>query len=277
MSRRPPRRVPRSRWPNGSFTAYLRTLRGFLLILEELQSQEMAVFNPDDVPSWQDLNAAIERMQSRALQVFNQAAIDELARQFVDGVRGHVIREINRQVKAVTGQVPMSGNELLEKIFRESIRANVDLIKTIPERHFGTLRGVLAEGIREGRSIGSMARPIRDVGGATERWARFIARDQTGKLYGDMTKARHSALGLRSFIWRTSLDERVRGNPDGKYPPETLGGRPNHWSYEGKRFTWAEGTPEGLWPGRDYNCRCTGEPVPEEILAVAESGLLAGA
>ena len=61
--------------------------------------------------------------------------------------------------------------------------------------------------------------------------------------------------------WRSYFDERVRGNPSGKYPKA----EPSHWARNGKAFRW-DSPPEGGAPGEEVLCRCYGEAIldPDE-------------
>lgn len=104
-------------------------------------------------------------------------------------------------------------------------------------------------GIRQGERWEEIAKTIEDRFDVSRGRARFIARDQTAKLNGDLTQRRQKDAGVTHYIWRDSRDERVRGNPGGKYP----GAKPSHWARNGQRFSWAQ-PPEGGAPGMDYNC-----------------------
>jgi len=98
-----------------------------------------------------------------------------------------------------------------------------------------------------------MSSDIADAGDVSLRRARFIARDQTGSLYGDLMNRRFTESGLQRFRWRTSKDERVRDS---------------HEDLEGKVFTWKNGTVvkgRRIWPGTDYGCRCTPEVIKEDL------------
>ncbi|WP_241971166.1 minor capsid protein [Actinobacillus lignieresii] len=68
-----------------------------------------------------------------------------------------------------------------------------------------------------------MAKEVKELTGVTSKRARLIARDQIGKLNARLTQLRQQQIGVKSYIWRTSLDERVR-----KW----------HKSREGERFDW---------------------------------------
>lgn len=110
-------------------------------------------------------------------------------------------------------------------------------------------------GIRQGWRWEDIAKNIEDRFDVSRSRARFIARDQTAKLNGELTERRQTQTGVTHYIWRDSRDERVRGNPAGLYPKAI----PSHWARNGNRYAWDD-PPEGGAPGRDYNCRCTAEP-----------------
>lgn len=82
-----------------------------------------------------------------------------------------------------------------------------------------------------------------------ESRAALIAVDQIGKFNGIITKLRQEKLGIKSYIWRSVGDERVRVT---------------HKAFNGNKFSWDKGSPEGH-PGQPIRCRCFAEPLFEEI------------
>jgi SPP1 gp7 family putative phage head morphogenesis protein len=103
-----------------------------------------------------------------------------------------------------------------------------------------------------------MAKAIQQATGVSRSRAKFWAVDQTLKLHADVVTAKHQSLGIVEYIWRTSGDERVRNNP--------LGG--NHayldgsiQRYEGPGPIVDLKTGRRCHAGKDYNCRCTKDPV----------------
>lgn len=138
---------------------------------------------------------------------------------------------------------------------------NVNLIKSIPEKHFSLVGQAVLDNYR-GKPMPngqSLAERLRSLGPITDRRAKFIARDQTAKITGDLNQIRQESNGIDSYIWRNSRDNRVVGNPGGKYPKGTPG-HMNHWDREGKVFEWSEPPPDGH-AGHAPGCRCYGEPV----------------
>jgi SPP1 gp7 family putative phage head morphogenesis protein len=82
----------------------------------------------------------------------------------------------------------------------------------------------------------------------TRNRARLIARDQVGKLYGQINAARQQAIGVTHFVWQTSNDERVRDE---------------HEERNGKTYSYAN-PPDGELPGQPIQCRCVANPILTE-------------
>src|SRR6185436_18478971 len=94
------------------------------------------------------------------------------------------------------------------------------------------------------------AKDIEERYGVSESKAKMLARDQVGKFNGELTRVRQGRLGVKSFIWRTSQDERVRDS---------------HEEKEGETYEWENPPVDTGIPGADYQCRCTAEPVIEDL------------
>jgi len=89
---------------------------------------------------------------------------------------------------------------------------------------------------------------LLERGSVSESRAELIARDQTLKLNGAITKANQQAAGVDKYVWSTSRDERVRDT---------------HAELDGKVFSWAA-PPKPGHPGQDYQCRCIAVPLLED-------------
>jgi SPP1 gp7 family putative phage head morphogenesis protein len=86
---------------------------------------------------------------------------------------------------------------------------------------------------------------IRDLAASGTRRAKLRARDMVGDMVAATRKSVAEANGITHFVWRTQGDTRVRDS---------------HRGFEGKVYSYAEGSPEGL-PSQPVNCRCWDEPV----------------
>jgi SPP1 gp7 family putative phage head morphogenesis protein len=162
---------------------------------------------------------------------------------------------------------------------RSWARESGALITTLEDDAIRQVETWAQRGVREGQRHTEIAKKIEERLGVSRRRARLIARDQTKKLNGRLTEERQRKAGVSMYIWRTSRDERVRGNPSGKYPDS----KPSHHALDGKYCRWDDPTvyadsPEGPWksrasigaveehPGQPINDRCTAEPVLNSLL-----------
>lgn len=182
------------------------------------------------------------------------------------GVGGRVRRftenAVGAQVKAAIGINPLAASSATTPaILSGFVRENVDLIRTVPERYFDQINDVVQESFRIGRHARDVSGLLQERFAVSETNAIRIARDQIGKLNGQITRARQSDLGITHYIWRTSRDERVRGDPSGKYPDAD----PSHFDLEGTRHAWNDPPLAGVdgepaHPGEAIQCRCRAEP-----------------
>lgn len=126
------------------------------------------------------------------------------------------------------------------------VQDNVRLIKTIDSRYFDEIADLVNKSADGAWGADYLTKQIQSRFGVAKSRARVIARDQVGKLHSQIDRQRHTEAGITHFIWRTSMDERVRKE---------------HVLLEGQTFSYAEGAPgEGL-PGQPIQCRCVAEPV----------------
>lgn len=143
---------------------------------------------------------------------------------------------------------------------------NAQLIESLTETEINRASGIIQRAFQEGSSYASIEKDIQKSFGITRRHARLIARDQTTKLNGSLTKLRQQELGIQFFIWQTSGDERVRDSHrvmDGK---TCRWDNPNVWLDE-KSGKWVNrsSTATKTFTSQDVNCRCVPIPVIETL------------
>ena len=141
-----------------------------------------------------------------------------------------------------------------------TIVANVSLIRTIGEQHWGrVIEAVTAN--YQGKTFveGSLTNRLAKIGNLSKRQAKRIARDQTSTLCSSLNAIRQQDAGINRYTWRNSQDQRVVGNPGGLYP-EGNAVHGNHWEREGQEFRWDQ-PPEDGHPGQPIECRCSAEPI----------------
>lgn len=162
--------------------------------------------------------------------------------------------------------IQLTQTEGLTDALKSSIFENTRLIKSIPEQYLGKIEEIINQNSIKGGATESMIDAIRGTYNTSVSRARLIARDQSNKLNGTLTRERQTSIGVRAYRWRTVGDGNVRETH------KERNGKVYAWKLEdvGKRL--ADGTrllnpgftPNDIGhPGDDIQCRCIAEPVLE--------------
>lgn len=170
-------------------------------------------------------------------------------------------KQITKVLRKMLGVDVFFGDPSLEAETGAFVESNVSLIKSIDQRYFNEVQEIVFRGARQGLRHEEIKKQIISRFSVTRNRAKLIARDQINKFNGQLTQLRQQSVGVKKYIWRTSLDERVRGNPVGRFP----GAVPSHWDREGKEFSWDKPPSDGH-PGEPVQCRCYAEPILEGLL-----------
>lgn len=235
----------------------------------------------------------------RMIETLDVERVFEVARRYGRDVLVHSRRQLARQVKAALG-VEVSIAEPPARMLDRFIDENVTHIMAIPEtlavdvekritrmlsrtrldatarlsvrqslpalenarllvnRPTGLNMQAFAAAVQRNVALSGSTRELAEE--LVERFdfheehAAFVARDQVGKLNGQSNAARQQALGLTRFTWRTSGDERVREE---------------HAERDGEVYSYDD-PPDGELPGEPINCRCSAEPIFDDILGELE-------
>lgn len=192
--------------------------------------------------------------------------IEDLAEKFAERTSTFQRLQLGRQVKAALGVDVMYGDKGLRTRFSNFASENVALIRNISDEVAIRVEKITTRALTSATPHGDLAETLNDEFGFGEKRAKLIARDQVGKLYGQINASRQQQLGVSRFRWRTVGDERVRGDPGGKYPDADS----SHYDWDGEIFSYddppkdEDGNP--VLPGEPVLCRCWAEPVLEDIL-----------
>jgi SPP1 gp7 family putative phage head morphogenesis protein len=204
---------------------------------------------------------------------------ERLAEGFSQSIGAWNNREWRKVLQATVGVNLFQAEPWLRPELKAWAQVNANLITSLEEAGIREVERWTIQGLRTGQRHEEITKKIEDVFGrelsdklgpsGMRARAKLIARDQVAKLNADLTERRQTAAGVTEYIWRTSLDERVRGNPTGLYPKA----EPSHWDREGKTFQWSKPPSDGH-PGQPINCRCTAEPVLSGLVeeALGEAG-----
>lgn len=256
-------RVPAQRWPKSIEVEYARALiarmnlaRGalasLLVALPSLLESARAARRVDsyDADETRSLDEIMRAVRARLEQALDPGNLKELAAQFAQRTQSAQRIALGKQTKAALGADVFSADKRIPAIRDHFISENVSLIKSIPGDVISEVEGIVNRAFTDATPHDVVAKQIEDRFGVGESRARLIARDQIGKLYGQTNAYRQQDLGIESFIWRTSGDERVREE---------------HAALEGQEFRYDDPPDEGL-PGEPIQCRCSAEPVFGDLL-----------
>jgi uncharacterized protein with gpF-like domain len=148
----------------------------------------------------------------------------------------------------------------IKPILDQALTDNVALIKSIGQEHFAKVSQAVLDNYRgvplpDGMSL---TERLQKIGSISKNKAKFIARDQTAKITGDLNQTRQADNGIDEYYWKNSQDRRVVGNPSGLYPKGTRA-HGNHWDREDQVYSWANPPTDGH-PGHAPGCRCYAKP-----------------
>lgn len=217
--------------------------------LDEINLEKGIVTKNDDISD--DLSYLIDEMQAEFDNIYDEEEINNEIRNIALLIALFNQKQTSKVLFSMTGINAFEPEPWLPIQMNLFVKNNVGLIKSISSRYFEQLEEVVFRNFSQGLRWENLRDDIQTLYGKTRNRATLIARDQTGKLNGQLTQIRQTSIGISEYIWRTSLDERVR---------------PLHREFEGKRYKWVSGGPDGH-PGEAIQCRCWAEPYLEKILA----------
>lgn len=264
------KRLPHQRQPDNIRLEYFQALRALLKDAQALLRAALIPQLPDllasaarergDADGLHEDTAAARRVQTliegvsrQWLQKHSSAELSNLAGRYASATSEHNKRELGRQLKAAVGVDVLTAEPHLAPRLSQFAVGNVSLIKTMVAGHFQQVETMSMQALRTGTRAEDLSDDIEARYGVSESRAKLIARDQIGKLNGELNQVRQEALGVSSFIWRTMHDNRVRLE---------------HEMLDGKSFTWDDPPAEEGIPGEAINCRCFAEPDLTELIGI---------
>lgn len=153
-------------------------------------------------------------------------------------------KEWQKILKSVLGVNGFAMELGIEQIMKNFVNGNIKLIINLTNEAERKIQLIFNNGIIEGQRIETIVENLKKSLDISENRARFIARDQIGKLNGMLTEERQTTYGITDYYWRDSNDIKVRLT---------------HSKNNGKKFSW-DRPPVTGHPGFDFQCRCWAEP-----------------
>lgn len=193
---------------------------------------------------------AIAQIEDRVKGMATQRDIESIASKFAIETSTHNRRELGKQVKAALGIDAPFQDRKLALLIDGFAAENAALIKGLSRETISAIEKAALKAVQDGKLWPDLKGELAKRFGMSERRAKLIARDQIGKLYGQINASRQKEIGITRFIWRCVNDERVRDE---------------HLEWDGNVYSYDE-PPDGTLPGEPIQCRCSAEPVFDDIL-----------
>lgn len=256
------KKLPPTRFPNAAVVGYTRALKQ---LVREMGSGILDVFDNQiaehlkemdrydsleeraDGPIGSILNAFV-LITNLSNGIFDAYIVTQIA---TDNIR--ILDRASDKNAAAQARImavnPLSGNEKLSDFMQASVQENVSYITKMKDDHLTAVERIVLQGAKKGLTAKEMRSEIVAQTGITQNRAQFLATDQMGTIFGQLTAERHKGMGLSRFTWSTSGDERVRSS---------------HADLDGKEFSYDDPpivNGRKVLPGEDYRCRCVAEPV----------------
>lgn len=262
-------------YPNSAEREFRRVTNGYMKLLNQTLKEHlpamMAAYKRerrgdtryDDA---QDLDAEIRQELMKVAQELEQKlaayGLYEMVEKIARLTKTTSLREWKRVVKETLGIDLMDDyykGDFYEQALRMWVDSNVEKIKTIPTESLGSMRQIILDGYKQGRTIRDISKDIQEEYNVSKHRAQMFARDQVATLNAQITKMQQQDAGCKRYRWSTSHDACVRDC---------------HRALDGKIFNWND--PPEMWyetkksgrvytgrrcnPGEDYACRCVAIP-----------------
>lgn len=206
------------------------------------------------VDAWSDVIMAAMRFLFERWRADRTApGAQRIAQDFVRAA----IRKSERDMRRSAGIDVFSGSQQMRDYLTAAAEQNVQLIQSIPQRYLEEVQTLLIANMRSGMRPGYIERALQEQFGVTSRRAKFIARDQTSKIQGEIAQRQQQDAGFEYFKWVDSHDQRVR-HRHREIAEKTTSYGPGVYKWSNLPLS-QDGTP--IRPGQDYNCRCVAIPV----------------
>lgn len=256
------KKAPPTRFPNAVVVGYSQSMKK---LVREMGSGTLDIFDNQvahhlkelrrfdalteraDGPLSFILNALI-RLKEMANSVFGSYKITQIVVNSIQLLDRASQKNAAAQAR-VFGVNPLTNNETLSDFMDASVQENVSFITKLKDDYLTEVERVILQGAKKGSTLKEIRDQLVARTGMTLKRAEFIATDQLGTIFGQLTAKRHQDMGVDKFTWSTSGDERVRDT---------------HAELDGKVFSYTDPpTVNGrkVLPGEDFRCRCVAEPV----------------
>jgi SPP1 gp7 family putative phage head morphogenesis protein len=200
-----------------------------------------------DASSAAILNAIMARLIRRWKKKFNESS-KPMADYYAQAAASRTDASLKAALRKAGVTVEFKTTPEIQEIITASVNNNVQSIKSIASEHLSEVAQIVQRCVQEGRNLGGLRAELSERYGITKRKATLIARQSNNQASAMIERQRAKELGITEAQW-------VHSNA-GKHP------RHEHVEWHGKMFDintgmWSKVSKKWVWPGTDFNCRCT--------------------
>lgn len=182
--------------------------------------------------------------KARSLSLWFVNSVDRYTEVALKGALRHYQSEKFQQELSDLGLLhDFKRTPALTNAVQSFVHENVNLIKSIPEKYFTEVEGMVMRGIRDGKPFNWVNDEMAKRYGITTRRAVMIARDQNHKATEQLNRTRQLGLGVKRGMWQHAT---------GVKEP-----RHSHEQANGKIFDLDKGLKidgDYIFPGEKINC-----------------------
>lgn len=227
----------------------------------------------------EDLDVLIEELTRElelvyGVNLLSSGQLGAVLSEIAEKILGANSSYFQKQITVLSGGVPL----VIDKPWWPEAKAlwekqNYKLIKNLGEEYITKINNTIINGLQNGWGKDQIIEAVSKIDASLSGHRSYvIARDQVGKLNSIITKEQSMYIGMETYFWTTARDEKVRGNPAGRYRKAI----PSHYIMEGLLFSWRNpevysddlgvtwkkktGKMEFAQAGMAIMCRCTAAP-----------------
>jgi SPP1 gp7 family putative phage head morphogenesis protein len=202
------------------------------------------------------------RSRRKLLKQFSNKRISTFVRNMLGKADAQSKKQLYAPLESALG---INVTKLLAKdISKPQINAlileSIQWTKKLRDETLETFTSSTLRGMSQGKNLEDIMTEFKVVASKRKGQAKFIARNQIASFNAMTNKLRHQKLGITEGIWQTA--------GDGVEPAGRV--RKCHHLRDGKTFKLSEGLysscdGKDLFPGTDYQCRCTYQAIIPEF------------
>lgn len=254
------RRLPRAARPDRIAAEYRAALGPSVQVLLDLLAElvrdlEREWPQPDPVrtDNDRDVARAVKRTADKLARAIKAESVLPIASKYGAATSDFQRAQLAKQARASVSIDVRKLSGLDRNVPAQLVtfaKTNAQLVTGLGQRMADDIAEIVQDGAVSGSRWETIAGRLAHAGQVTESRAALIARDQVGKLFGDINKQRQTNLGVTRYVWRTVRDNRVREE---------------HEALDGDSIAW-DSPPTDGHPGEAVNCRCYADPDFSELI-----------